>query len=134
MASKIKYLFAILIVPVMLAGCEGPTGPRGLQGLQGPTLDIQVKTGTILNSNYTVANPSFASIPLASSGTEPTILFFGIENPNGVYAPSHEEHVGVIWGGTDSDYTVPGTKGWYAITPDQSKNLLNANYQVKFVQ
>jgi len=56
---------------------------KGLQGLVGcSTLSIQVKTGTILNRNYTAGNPRHASIPLGDSSGEPTVLFLGIENEN----------------------------------------------------
>lgn len=88
-------------------------------------------TGTILNKHYTPANPSFASIPLTESGPEPTVLFFGIENPNGVYARA--DWSGVIWGGDDEEYTVPGTRGWYLMVLDTRKELVQSNYQVKLV-
>lgn len=134
-----KYLPHALACLVVLAcsqleGPTGPQGPAGPKGDTGPTLEVQVKTGTILSGNYTEANSSFVSIPLASSGTEPTVLFLGIQNENGVYDAHPMEDMGVIWGGTEARFTVPGTRGWYALFPDRLKSLTNANYQVKFVQ
>ena len=123
---------------LILAACEGPVGPegpqgpRGRQGEDGSTLWVQIETGTILNRNYTDGNPRFASIPLANSGIEPTVLFLGIENENGVYI--RIDFSSVIWGGSGSDYSVPGTSGWYILVSDRSKDLVSSNYQVKFVQ
>ena len=105
-------------------------GPQGLVGCS--TLSVQVKTGTILNRNYTDANPDFASIPLGdSSSGEPTVLFLGIENKNGVYTKI--DFSSVIWGGHKSKYAVPGTSGWYILVPDRDKDRAGSNYQVKFV-
>ncbi|MXW77807.1 MAG: hypothetical protein F4Z57_02235 [Gemmatimonadetes bacterium] len=123
---------------LILAACEGPVGPegpqgpRGRQGEDGSTLWVKVDTGTILNRNYTDGNPYWVSIPLANSGTEPTVLFLGIENENGIY--NRIDFSSVIWGGSGSDYSVPGTSGWYILVYDRSKDLVGSNYQVKFVQ
>ena len=140
----------VFFIGIALAACsnlEGPTGPEGPQGEQGEqgeagergpvgatgqTLQIDVVSGTVLNQNYTDANPNSASIPLVSRGEEPTILFFGIENANGVYVKT--EWNAVIWGGTNADFTVPGTSGYYLLVSDRNNALVNANYQVKFVQ
>jgi hypothetical protein len=126
------YLFlgAVLALTAMLA-CEGSTGPEGAPG---SALQVQVTTGTILNPNFTERNPSSASIPLAAGGPEPTVLFFGIENPNGVY----ERYIdpfgdSIIWGESEG-FTVPGTSGWYMLVSDENKDLVNSNYQVKFIQ
>ena len=105
---------------------------KGLQGLVAcSTLSVQVKTGTILNRNYTDANPDFASIPLGDSPSEPTVLFLGIENKNGVYTKI--DFSSVIRGGDNSKFTVPGTRGWYILVPDRDKDRVNSNYQVKFI-
>ena len=130
-----RYCWGLLLI---LAACEGPVGPegpqgpRGRQGEEGSTLWVQVETGTILNRNYTAGNSRFASIPLANSGIEPPVLFLGIENENGVY--NRIDFSSVIWGGSGSDYSVPGTSGWYILVYDRSKDLVGSNYQVKFVQ
>ena len=119
---------------MILAACEGPVGPEGPQGPQGPSgasLEVQIKTGTIINRNYTEGNPDFVSIPLSPSRSEPTVLFLGIENQNGVFVT--EQFSSVIWGGEDT-HAVPGTSGWYALIPDRNKDLLNRAYQVKFIQ
>lgn len=113
-------------------GPQGPRGPQGERGPQGPTLSVQVETGTILNRNYTDGNPHWASIPLGNAFGEPTILFLGIENENGVYNAIDFESV--IWGGSNSDYSVPGTSGWYVLVYDRYKNRVGSNYQVKFLQ
>ncbi len=120
---------------MILAACEGPMGPEGPEGPQGPSgasLQVQVNTGTILNRNYTERNPSYASIPLSSSGAEPTVLFFGYENQNGVYI--QVEHTAVIWGTPESGTSVSGTSGWHALIRDSSKSFRNRAYQVKFIQ
>jgi hypothetical protein len=92
---------------------------------------VQVETGTILNRNYTDGNPRHASVPLGDSFSEPTVLFLGIENENGVYTAI--DFSSVIWGGRNSDYSVPGTSGYYVLVYDRSKNLVGSNYQVKFL-
>ena len=131
----------LLSIVLISSACEGPMGPQGPRGPQGPTgsqgpsgvdLSVQVETATILNRNYTEGNSNFASIPLGDSFGEPTVLFLGIENENGVY--SRIEFSGIIWGGSDSDYSVPGTSGWYVLVFDRDKDLVGSNYQVKFVQ
>lgn len=85
-----------------------------------------------MNWNYTDANSHAASIPLANSGIEPTVLFLGIENENGVY--NRINFAAVIWGGDNDRFTVPGTSGWYVLVSDRDKDLVGSNYQVKFVQ
>lgn len=122
----------ILSLLVSLAACEGPEGPIGPQGPQGTALEVQVIEGTILNRNYTEGNPSHASIPLSSSWSEPTVLFFGIENNNGVYY--WVDFSSVIWGGANEEFTVPSTSGYYLLIYDPSKNWVGENYQVKFIQ
>ena len=120
---------------MVLAACEGPMGPEGAQGPQGPSgasLQVQVNTGSILNRNYTEANPAFVSIPLSPFGEEPTVLFLGIENVNGVF--EMRQFPAVIWAGDSEDHVVPGTSGWYALIRDPDKDLLNRAYQVKFIQ
>ena len=116
-------------------GPQGPAGPRGERGFQGPPgadLSVQVETGTILNRNYRDGNPRHASIPLGDAFSEPTVLFLGIENENGVY--TRIDFSSIIWGGSNRDYSVPGTSGWYILVYDRSKDLVGSNYQVKFVQ
>lgn len=113
-------------------GPQGPVGPTGRQGPAGVDLSVQVETGTILNRNYTDGNPSFASIPLGDDFGEPTVLFLGIENVNGVY--NRIDFSSIIRGGRNSDYSVPGTSGYYVLVYDRSKDLVGSNYQVKFVQ
>lgn len=87
---------------VSLAACEGPEGPegpigpQGPQGPQGTALEVQVIEGTILNRNYTEGNPHGPAIPLSSSWGQPTVLFFGIENDNGVYDSHSLVSSGVI--------------------------------------
>ena len=114
-------------------GEDGADGKDGEDGRDGIDLWIQVVEGTILNQNYRSANSRFASIPVGSSlREEPTILFLGIENDNGIY--SKIDFSSVIWGGSDEDYAVPGTEGWYILVYDRWKDLVGSNYQVKFVQ
>ena len=136
-----RYCWGFLLILVACegpVGPEGPQGPHGRQGEDGSTLWVQVDTGTILNRNYTDGNPDFASIPvgelpgLFERSIEPTVLFLGIENDNGVY--NRIDFSSVIWGGSGSDYSVPGTSGWYVLVYDRSKDLVGSNYQVKFVQ
>ena len=133
-----RQVLILLGLLMSLAACEGLVGPEGPQGPRepaGPSLDVQVETGTILNRNYTDGNPRHASIPLSPFilfGNEPTVLFLGIKNDNGVYTKI--DFASVIWGGSNSDFTVPGTSGWYALVYDRSKDLVGENYQVKFVQ
>ena len=109
----------------------GPPGERGLQGEPGPALEVQEIKETVLNRNYTEGNPRIASIPLGVHSSEPTVLFFGIENQNGVF--SRFEFSSVIWGRRDSEYSVPGTSGYYLLVYDPDKELVGSNYQVKFV-
>jgi hypothetical protein len=116
-------IYACGFLLAMLVGCENPIGP---------SLEIQIVTGTILNKNYTESNSKFASIPLVRSGEEPTILFFGIENSNGIYVRT--EIYSVIWGGDNAKFTVPGTSGYYLLVSDRNKSYVNTNYQVKFLQ
>ncbi len=104
----------------------------GLQRELDEVAAIKVVEGTILNRNYTAASPLFASIPLLSGGDQPIVVFFGIENANGFYAA--EGFSSVIWGGSDPDFTVEGTSGWYLLVPDFSKQLVSSNYRVKFLQ
>ncbi len=113
-------------------GERGSRGPAGLQGQAGADLYVQVATGTILNRNYTDGNPRHAAIPLGDAFSEPTVLFLGIENENGVY--NTIPFNAIIWGGSNSDYSVPGTSGWYILVYDRSKDLVGSNYQVKFLQ
>ena len=122
----------VVVGPEGPRGPEGPQGPQGPQGPASPALEVQVATGTILNRNYTEMNPHHASIPLSPFGNEPTVLFLGIENENGVYYQI--DFSSVIWGGSNSDYSVPGTSGWYALVYDRYKERVSSNYQVKFVQ
>ena len=42
--------------------------------------------------------------------------------------------LGNLGGGEDSEFTVPGTRGWYALIRDPDKGLLNRAYLVKFIQ
>lgn len=139
---------ALLILS--LSACEGPVGPqgergeRGEQGIQGPrgergspgrdgtSIQIEERTGTILNHNYTENNPNAVSIPLGRLRSEPVVIFLGIENPNGVFIQT-DSFVGIIWGGDDPDFTVPGTEGYYGLVTDPFKSLLQSNYQVKFL-
>ena len=107
----------------------GQKGPQGLVGCS--TLSVQVETGTILNRNYTDGNPQHATIPLGDSRSEPTVLFLGIENANGVYTKI--DFSSVIRGRYNSKYAVPGTSGWYILVADRDKDRINSNYQVKFV-
>ena len=113
-------------------GPQGPMGPTGRQGPAGVDLSVQVETGTILNRNYTDGNPRHASIPLGDDFGEPTVLFLGIENENGVY--TRIDFSSIIWGGRGGEYSVPGTSGYYVLVYDRSKDLVGSNYQVKFVQ
>lgn len=114
-------------------GRDGIDGEDGEDGRDGIDLWIQVIEGTILNRNYRSGNPDFASIPVGSSlKGEPTILFFGIENENGVYGKT--DFSAIIWGGDSESHAVPGTEGWYVLVYDWRKNLVGSNYQVKFVQ
>ena len=50
--AKVKYVFTILVMSVMLSGCfEGPTGPQGEQGEQGEdgkSLEIVDITGVLI--------------------------------------------------------------------------------------
>ena len=108
------------------------TVERSVNQLEEETVQVIDVRGTILNQNYTNANPDFASIPLASHGKEPVVVSFGIENENGAF--EIRDFDTVIWGGTTSDYTVPGTSGWYLLSRDAFKGLVNYNYQVKFLQ
>jgi len=130
-----RHLAIAIATTALLVGCDkfrGPAGPTGPQGPQGVAGTVITKTGTIYNSNYTTANPYWASIPLAESGSEPIVLFFGVENANGVFDNYGFESV--IWGGTNSSYTVPGTTGWYALVYDRYKTLATKRYQVKFMR
>ena len=135
-----------LVVVFLLAGCAKQSDvddldsqvsllQRTVLGLQRELEEvaaIKVVEGTILNRNYTDANPLCASIPLLSGGDQPIVVFFGIENANGFYAA--EGFSSVIWGGPDPDFTVEGTSGWYLLVPDFSKRLVSTNYRVKFLQ
>ena len=145
MCSLLFRIVVVLLTGACFVACEGPVGPMGPigekgergtageDGRDGIDLWIQVVEGTILNRNYRSANSRFASIPVGSSlREEPTILFLGIENDNGVY--SKIDFSSVIWGGSDEDYAVPGTEGWYILVYDRWKDLVGSNYQVKFVQ
>ena len=133
MRAKICFMMvAVLTACENLEGPVGPAGPKGEKGEPGETLAVQVVTGTILNRNYTDGNPDFASIPVANAGEEPTILFLGIENANGVF--NRTDYSGVIWGGTGGEFAVPGSSGYYVLVHDPDKDFVSANYQVKFVQ
>ena len=114
-------------------GKDGEDGADGKDGNDGLDLWIQVVEGTVLNRNYRSGNPRYASIPVGSSlRGEPTILFLGIENENGVYTKI--DFSSVIWGGDSESHAVPGTEGWYILVYDRWKDLVGSNYQVKFVQ
>lgn len=130
--KRLALIFLGLLVS--LVACEGPEGPEGPQGPQGPALQVQAIEGTILNRNYTEGNPSHASIPLSPSGDEPTVLFFGTENDNGVYNSHSLVSSAVIWGGQNSKWAVPSTSGWYLLVYNRNKDLVGENYQVKFIQ
>jgi len=132
----------VLVSCNMFRGPMGPEGPQGEQGLQGekgdqgeqgpPGVIVHKVTGTILTSNYTEGNPSFAAIHLTSYYTpKPVVLFVGIENVNGVYA--FHDYVSVIYGFT-SDFTVNGVYGWYVLIYDNYKSLRTKNYEVVFIK
>ncbi len=137
LASSQSIILAILLLSCdELRGPPGMQGPPGEQGLPGLDLDVESLEETVLNQNYTKRNPHHISVPLGDSlGIEPVVLFFGIENENGVFvAPLQSSYgVSVIWGGDDADTVVPGTRGWYYLVPDKTKRLLKSNYQIKFV-
>ena len=133
----IRSVVVLLAAALVESACEGPVGPRGPEGPQGPPgpqgqIALYSREGTIYNHHYTTGNPYWASIPLASSGPEPTVLFIGIEKANGVF--NTEEKSSVIYGGTNSEFTVPGTRGWYALVRDSDKSLVTRKYLVEFVQ
>lgn len=146
--SRLFRIAVVLLMGVCFVACEGPVGPMGERGERGPAgedgrngrdgkdgadLWIQVVEGTILNRNYRPRNEDFAAIPVGSQWRgEPTILFFGIENDNGVYTKI--DFSSIIWGGSNEDYAVPGTEGWYILVYDRWKEIVGSNYQVKFVQ
>ena len=129
----------LLALLLGLAGCDalkgppGPAGPQGPRGLPGQCIAIETLTGTVYNKNYTKKNPRFASIPLwGNHDQEPVVLFFGIENNNGIFIKT--EFGAVIWSGYNEDHTVPGTRGWHMLVHDRSKRLRGSNYQVKFIR
>ena len=133
-----KFIMAALCFSLIACeGSEGPVGPQGppgAQGPEGPAWSVETVTGTILNQNYTEANPDFASIHIASTGSEPTVLSFGIENENGVYLNTNPPYYAVVWGGENTNLAVSGTSGWYFLVEDQRKELVGENYQLKFVR
>ena len=55
-----------------------------------------------------------------------------VQNENGVY--DNFLYSAVIFGGEDSDFSVPGTSGWYLLVSDPRKRLVGENYQLKFVR
>ena len=132
------YLIPILII--ILAACEGPQGPIGPQGPQGPPglflreVTLQEVQGTISRKNYTEGNPNHVSIPIGNPLlSEPTVLFVGIKNEHEVYYSILFE--GTIWGGEEGDkHAVEGTSGWHVVIFDSTKQLLNLDYKVKFLQ
>ncbi len=117
---------------VSCEGPEGPVGPVGPQGFSGLDIRVETLTGTVRNGNYTEANIRYASIPLGGFSNEPAVLFFGVENANGVFV--NTGFSSVIWGGSDTDYTVPGTRGWYMLILDSQKLLIEKKYQVKLIR
>jgi hypothetical protein len=138
----LSVVVVVAVSSLLLLACEGPKGPAGPvgpvgltgpAGPAGPSLQVVSEEGTVLSRNYTEANDSFISIPLGQDGVnEPVVLLVGLENANGVFV-EWEESKSVIWGGTEARFTVAGTSGWYVLLSDPNKNLLNRNYQVKFV-
>ena len=129
-----KYIWTALVFCFSCGNLEGPIGPQGPAGpagRDGRDLHIEIREGTIISYNFTEANPAFASIPLGEHAFEPIVLFFGVENENGVF--TRIDYSGVIYGGDDSEYTVRGTTGYYLLVYDSNKTLLQSNYQVKFI-
>ena len=127
-----RALFSVAAI-VLITACEGLAGPMGPQGENGADLWVRITEGTIFNDNYRPGNSHAAAIPVGSSlGDEPTILFLGIQNEYGVY--DRIDFAAVIWAGSDEDYAVPGTEGWYVLTNDLNKDLVGSNYRVKFLQ
>ena len=124
--KKFVWIFLVLCI-----SCEGLRGPMGPQGPAGVDLWVEVKEGTILSYNYTEGNPHAASIPLGDHSFEPIVLFLGIENENGVYR--RIDFSAVIYGGSDSNYAVRGTSGYYVLVYDPNQDLVQSNYQVKFI-
>ena len=132
MLKSVRRYFQTLLLFLMVCLHLIELGQKGLQGLVGcSTRSIQVKTGTILNQNYRAGNPNHAAIPLGDSRSEPTVIFWGIENENGIYITNDFE--AVIPDKYNNKYAVPGTSSWYLMVRDSSKKLVNSNYQVKFV-
>lgn len=125
----------LILLAFILAGCiEGPEGPRGSTGpagKDGEDLAIREVKGTILSKNWTAGNPSHAAIYLCNCLSEPTVLFVGVENSNGVF--DNTAWAAVIYGTASSDYSYDGKTGYYALVYDNLKTNLQKNYKVRFV-
>ena len=111
----------VLLLTVLFVACEGPTGPAGTTGFTGAAGRVSIREGTILTRNYRELNPDFASLLVnAARSPEPTVLFVGIENENGVF--NRVEWSSVIW---DS--------AWYVLLYDRRGDLVGRNYRLKFL-
>ena len=60
--------------------------------------------------------------------TDPTVLFFGIQNENSLFIVPINHYAGVIWEDGSRG------KGCYALVRDRGKKLLNKNYKLKFLR
>ncbi|MFC1478879.1 hypothetical protein ACFL57_05425 [Candidatus Margulisiibacteriota bacterium] len=128
--KKLLILFLALLLLLFMTGC-GLTGSAGTDGRDGEDAELSVTTGTIYNSNYTSANPSYVSIRLPGANSNHAVLFVGIENSNGVY--EYQDWSSTIYG-FGAEYTVGGQSGYYVLIYDSWKSLLTKNYQVKYIK
>ncbi len=126
--------WVLLLAALCAIGClKGPTGPSGATGPKGNPgagLSILSSTGTILAKNYTVGNPAYAALRICNCPTEPTVLFVGIENVNGVMTNTSWSGIGYSAG--SDDYSVDGLAGYYVLVPDPNKAELQKNYKIKY--
>ena len=97
-------------------------------------VSLQKAQGTISDKNYTKGNPHHVSIPIGNPLlAEPAVIFVGIKNEHEVYYSILFDSV--FWGGEDGDdHAVEGESGWHVAIFDNTKQLLDQDYQVKFLQ
>lgn len=97
-------------------------------------LYVHTKEGSIAHKSYAEWSLQNVAIFLSDSGDpEPIVLFFGVEDENGLYIRS--DFLAVVSvvlrpGGA----LISSESAWYLLVSDPKKELLGASYKIKFIQ